>query len=144
GDRTLLLRSLRSVLRPTLAAVLHADRIQRATHDVIAHSRQILDTPAANQHHRVLLQVVADARNIRGDFDAIGEPYASDLAQGRVRLLGRRRVNARADTALLRRTLEGRRALLRTHANSPLLHQLLNRRHPVFAFSSDAQVKPAS
>src|SRR4029079_13486369 len=47
--------------------------------------------------------VVALARNVRRDLHRVGEPHTSDLAQRRVRLLRRRRVDAGADTAPLRR-----------------------------------------
>src|SRR5512135_2458009 len=50
---------LGAVLRARLLAVLHALRIERAAHDVVAHARQVLDAAAADQHHRVLLQVMA-------------------------------------------------------------------------------------
>src|SRR6267142_4453676 len=52
------LRPLGSVLGAALLAVLHALRVQRAAHDVIAHPGQILDAAAADQHHRVLLQIM--------------------------------------------------------------------------------------
>ena len=41
---------------------------QRATHDMVAHTWQVLHTTAADQHDRVLLQVVAFARDIGRDF----------------------------------------------------------------------------
>src|SRR5689334_1964388 len=73
-----LLRALDAVFRPTLHSTLHADRVERAAHDVVAHAREILDAAAANEHQRVLLQVVADAGNVGGHFDAVGEPDARD------------------------------------------------------------------
>src|SRR3546814_2655337 len=41
-----------------LAALGHAGAIEAAAHRVVAHTRQILDAAAADQHHGVLLQVV--------------------------------------------------------------------------------------
>src|SRR5258706_358819 len=84
-----LLRALRAVFRPTLHPPLHADRVERAADDVIAHAREILDAAAANEHQRVLLEVVTDARNVGRHFDAVGEAHARDLAKRRVRLLRR-------------------------------------------------------
>src|SRR3954451_14512122 len=52
-----LLRPLGAVERPALAALRQALGVQHATQDVVAHARQVLHTPAADQHHRVLLQV---------------------------------------------------------------------------------------
>src|SRR6185437_1955203 len=53
-----LARPLGAVFRAALAAVLDALRIVGAADDVIAHARQVLDAAAADQHDRVLLQIV--------------------------------------------------------------------------------------
>src|SRR5262249_10079448 len=52
------------VLRPALVATVDAARVERAAHDVIAHARQILHAAPADEHDRVLLQVVALARDV--------------------------------------------------------------------------------
>ena len=74
----------------------------RAANDVIAHAGQVLDAAAADQHHRVLLQVVPFARNVARHLEAVGQPHPRHLAQCRVRLFRRRRIDARADAPLLR------------------------------------------
>src|ERR1700733_1516377 len=104
----LLLGPLGAVFRPALLAVADAGTIERAAHRVIAPAGQILDAPAADQHHRVLLQVVALAADVARHLVAIGQAHARDLAQRRVRLLRRRGVHARAYAALLRRGAERR------------------------------------
>src|SRR5436190_13515548 len=92
-DMALLLsRPLGAVFRAALAPVLDALGVVRAADDVIAHARQVLDPAAADQHDRMLLQVVALARDVAGDLEAVGQAHARDLAQGRVRLFRRRRV----------------------------------------------------
>src|SRR5215831_7330161 len=98
----LLLRALGAVLGATLLALAHTRTVERAAHGVITHARQVLDTAAADEHHRVLLQVVTLTTDVAGHFVAIGETNAADLAQRRVGLLRRGGVDARADTALLR------------------------------------------
>src|ERR1044071_7027948 len=103
-----LLRALRAVLGARLLAVLHARGVERAADDVVPDAGEILDAAAADQHDRVLLQVVPLARDVRGDLHAVGEPHARDLAERRVRLLGRGGVHASANAALLRALLEGR------------------------------------
>ena len=114
------LRALGAVLGTSLLAVGDADRVERSADHVIANSRQVLDAPAADHHDRVFLEVVADARNVGRDFDPVGQAHARDLAQRRVRLLRRRRVDARADAALLRRALQrGRSRLHRERARGP-------------------------
>src|SRR5262249_46025746 len=82
GRRSLL--ALGPVLRPALVATVDARRVERAAHDVIAHARQILHAAPADEHDRVLLQVVALARDVRRHLDAVGEAHARDLAQRRV------------------------------------------------------------
>src|SRR4051812_49665784 len=88
---------LHAVLRAGLLAVAHAGGVERAAHDLVAHARQVLDAAAADEHDGVLLEVVALARDVGGDLDAARDAHAGDLAQRRVRLLGRRGVDARAD-----------------------------------------------
>src|SRR3954468_15060665 len=91
------LRRLGAVLGATLLAILHALGIERAAHDVVAHPRQVFHPAAADQHHRVLLQVVAFAADVADDLEAVCEAHFRHLAQRRVRLLGRGRVDAGAD-----------------------------------------------
>src|SRR6476646_2745839 len=107
------LRTLRAVLRARLLAVLDAGGVERAAHHVIAHARQVLDAAAADQHDRVLLQVVALAADVADDLEAVGQPYLGDLPQGGIGLLRGGRVDARADAALLRAFLQRRNFALR-------------------------------
>src|SRR5437762_3210805 len=58
-----LLGPLGAVLGTPLAAVGHARGVQRPADDVIAHAGEVLDAAAADQHHRVLLQVVTLPRD---------------------------------------------------------------------------------
>src|SRR5215831_12611197 len=78
---------------------------------------------------RTRLLPIADAGDVRGDLDARRQTDASDLAERGVRLLGRRRVDARADAAALRRTAKSGALRLRPRALAPDLDQLLYRRH---------------
>src|SRR5581483_11021586 len=119
--------ALGSVLGAALFAVGHADRIQSAAHHVVADAGEIFHTAAADEHNRVLLQVVADARNVGSDLDAVGQAHASHLAQGRVRLLRGLRVHAGAHTAPLRRGLQGRRCRLVSGRRTPLADELIKR-----------------
>src|SRR3712207_8750174 len=87
---------LRAVPAASLLAVADTLGVERAADDLVAHAGEVLHAAAAHEHHRVLLQVVADARDVRGHLDATGEADASDLAQRRVQILRRRRVHAGA------------------------------------------------
>src|SRR5689334_10389313 len=71
------------------------------------------------------------ARDVGRDFDPVGETDTGDLAESRVRLLRRRGVDARADAALLRARLEGRRLRLVLDALAALRNKLIDRWHSV-------------
>src|SRR3712207_428351 len=129
---------LHAVLRAGLLAVRDAGGVERPADDLVAHARQVLDAAAAHEHHGVLLQVVALARDVGRDLDAARDPDARDLAQRRVRLLGRGRVDTGADAAPLRggdlllaplARLEARRGELLGLRGAPLADQLRGRRH---------------
>src|SRR3954447_23121750 len=90
------LRLLRAVAAASLLAVLHALGVERTADDLVADTGEVLHATAADEHDRVLLQVVADARDVGGDLDPRGEPDARDLAERGVRLLGSGRVDTRA------------------------------------------------
>ena len=73
-------------------------------------------------------QVVALAGNVRADLHAV-QPYARDLAQRGVRLLGCRRVDARADAPLLRRAPWRAGVFIRAGALPALAHELVDCGH---------------
>jgi len=124
-----LLWPLRSVLRASLHAVGNTHGVQRSTDHVIAHAWQIFHAASADQHNRVLLQVVADSGDIRGDFNAVREPHTRHFTESRIRLLRGLRVHARANAALLRASLQCRACRLVTRPLPALSHQLIERRH---------------
>src|SRR5262245_46486310 len=124
-----LLGSLGSVLRAALATVLDADRVERPADDVVADARKVLHAATPDEHHRVLLEVVADAGNVGRDLDAVRQPDAGDLAERRVRLLRGGRVDARADTALLGRSLQRRGLALGALPVTALLDELVDGGH---------------
>src|SRR5438105_4550772 len=93
--------TLGAVLGTALLATLHSHGVQGAANDVIAHAREVLHAAAADHHHRVLLEVVTYARDVRRDFDAVGQPDTRHLPQRRVRLLRSGGVNACTDSPFL-------------------------------------------
>src|SRR5207244_8826615 len=119
-----LLRSLGPVLRAALHPSLNTDRIERASDDVIADARKILDAAAADEHERVLLQVVADARNVSRDLDPVGQPHARHFPQRGIGLLRRLREHAHADAAFLRAVLQRGTLRLADDLLAPRAHQL--------------------
>src|SRR5207248_8541850 len=63
------LRPFCSVFRPALLPILDPLRVEHAAQDVIAHTRKILDAAAADHDHRMLLQVMALARDVADDLE---------------------------------------------------------------------------
>src|SRR3954454_10351533 len=118
---------LRAVTAAGLLAVADTLGVERTADDLVADAGQVLHTTAAHEHDRVLLQVVADARDVGGDLDPAGEPDAGNLAERRVGLLGRGRVDARADTTALRAALQCRGLRLADLVLPALADQLLDR-----------------
>lgn len=123
------LPSFRSVFGARPLSILHTDRIQRASHDVITNARQILHSAASNQNHRVFLEIVSLSRNVRRDFKAVGQSNPSDFPQRRVRLFGCHRVNTGAHSPPLRRSHKRRRGRFASLLGSSSPNQLTNRRH---------------
>src|ERR1700722_351617 len=116
--------ALGAVLGTALLTIGHTHGIEGAANHVVADTRQILYTAAADKHDRVLLQVVANSGNVGSDFHAVGEADARDLAQRGVRLLGRLRIDAGADAAPLRRSLQCRRRRLVPGRGPAFSHEL--------------------
>src|SRR5476651_834803 len=126
-----LLRTLRAVLRTALSAVLDTLRIEGAANDVVANAGKILHAATADRHNRMLLQVMAFARDVAHDFVAVGEAHLGDLAKRRVRLLRGRGVDAGANAALLRTGLERRHLVVGPERVALLADQLVDSRHRV-------------
>src|SRR6202020_2664212 len=76
----LFLGTFGAVLGAPLTTIADAGAIERTADRVITHAGEILDAAAADQHHRVLLQIVPFAADVAGDFIAIGEAHAANLA----------------------------------------------------------------
>src|SRR5215468_7678965 len=125
---------LRSVAAARLLAAAHPLGVEGTADDLVADAGEVTHPAAPHQHDRVLLQVVADARDIGGDLDVAGQPNPGDLAKRRVWLLGRVRVDARADTATLRAPLERRGLGLSYLVLPALADQLLDGGHRVSVF----------
>ena len=94
----------------------HALGIERTADDVVTHAGQVLDTAAADQNDGVLLQVVADAGDISGNFISVGEAHTGDLSQRGVRLLRGRGSDGGANASLLRGGQVGGLVLQRVEA----------------------------
>src|SRR5262249_47951308 len=127
---------LRAVAAASLLAVLHALGVERAADDLVADAGEVLHPAAADEHDRVLLEVVTHARDVRRHLDAARQAHAGDLAEGGVRLLRGGRVDAGADAAALRGALQGGRLGLRRLVAPAVADQLLDGGHSVVPFLS--------
>jgi hypothetical protein len=83
----------------------------------------------------VLLQVMADAWDIGRHFNLVRQTNASHLTQRRVRLLGRCRIDTRADSPPLRAGLQRRTRGLVSGRPAPLADKLIKRRHELTSVS---------
>src|SRR6266581_81274 len=120
---------LGAVVGPRLLAVPDPGGVERAADDLVADAGEVLHPAAPHEHDGVLLEVVADARDVGGDLDARGQSDPGDLSEGRVRLLRGGRVHTRADAAPLRRSAKSGALRLAPRALSPVPDQLLNGGH---------------
>src|SRR5437868_1811584 len=127
--------ALGAVLRARLPAVLDPLRIEHPAEHVVADAGQIAHTSAADQHDAVLLEVVTLAGDVADHFALVGQADLGHLAQRRVRLLRGRRIDAGADSALLRVLLHRRDLRLGLLRFATLADQLVNRRHEALHLS---------
>src|ERR1041384_3480273 len=74
---------LRAVAAARLLTVPDALRVEIPTDDLVTDTGQVLHPAAAHQHDRVLLEVVAYARDVGGHLDLAGEPDPRHLAESR-------------------------------------------------------------
>src|SRR5208337_3102566 len=115
-----------------LLTLCYALCVKYAANDVITDARKVLNAAAANEHDRVLLQIVSFARNVARDLKAIRQTNTRNFPQSRVRRLWGCRVDARAHTALLRAFLHRRHFVSLYRRNARLSAQLLYRCHQRF------------
>src|SRR6202012_843500 len=97
---------LRAVTTASLLAVADTLGVERTADDLVPDTGQVADTTTADEHDRVLLQVVPNAADVGGDRHRDGQPDTRHLAQSRVWLLRRARVDTRANATALRAPLE--------------------------------------
>ena len=83
----------------------------------------------------MLLQVVALARNVGGDFDARGQAHTGDLAQSRVRLPRGGGVDTGAHAATQRAALQGQSLGLLRLCLTSLTDELFDSRQLEFSDS---------
>src|SRR5512141_1518126 len=106
-----------------------AGRVEGTADHVVAHAREVLDAAPADEDHGVLLEVVPLAGDVARHLHAVGEPHAAHLAERRVGLLRRGRVDTNADAAPLRARLEGGGRRLVTGGLAALTDELADGRH---------------
>jgi hypothetical protein len=55
-----------------LTTIADAAAVESAAHDVITHTRKIFDAATADEHHRVLLEIMALATDVARDLETVG------------------------------------------------------------------------
>src|SRR5258706_899827 len=125
----LLFPALGAVATAGLVAAVDTERIESSADDVVADAGKILDAAAADQHHRVFLQVVSLARDVRPDLAPVRQAHAGDFAQRRIRLLRRVSRDADAHTTALRTLHQVPRLDLLLLDRPPKADELLDGRH---------------
>ena len=73
------LRTLGAVLRAALLAILYALGIKTTAHDVIADAWKVLDSPASDQHNRVLLEIVPFTADVADDLEPVREAHLGNF-----------------------------------------------------------------
>lgn len=90
------------VLAAATPAVRHALTVECAADYVVSDTRQVFDATTSDQHHRVLLEIMALTADVSGDFYSVGQTDSRDLPKSRVGLLRRHGTHLDADTPPLR------------------------------------------
>mgnify|MGYP001770812832 CR=1 FL=1 len=76
-----------AVFRTPLFPICDARGIERTADNMVSDTGQILNATSADEHDRVLLQIMSDTRNVSCDLDLVSQANARDLTQSRIRLL---------------------------------------------------------
>lgn len=64
-----------------MLAILDRSTVKSTSDHLIANTRQVLDTAAADENHGVLLEVVPDPWDISCNFDVVYKTDTADLAK---------------------------------------------------------------
>ena len=86
------LRTFRSILRAALPPVSHSRSIQNSSDGVITNTWQVFYTSPANQNDRMLLEIMAFATDVTGNFKAVRQSYSGNLPECGIRLLWSSRI----------------------------------------------------
>src|SRR6266576_5856094 len=118
-----------AVLGTALLAVADPGGVERRADDLVPDARQVLDAAASHEDDRVLLEIVAFARDVGRDLHLVRQADARNLPESRIRLLRGMREHARADAALLRRSAESRGLRLPFLEGATLADELVDGGH---------------
>ena len=121
-----LLGSFNAVARAGVLALVHSGGVELAAHDRVLHA-DILHAATAKQDDRVLLEIVADARDVRRYLHPVGESYTGDFTNSGVRLPRRFRRHLHAHATLKGRRVIRRAVLKRIEATCKRRHRRFKR-----------------
>jgi len=106
--KPLFLRLFRAVFASLLFPVFHANRVQNSSDYMVSDSGQVLHPASSYDNNGVFLQIVAFARDISGNFHAVGQSDPGDFSQGRVWFFGSSGGNFHANSSFERRGIRHR------------------------------------
>ena len=75
------LRTLGAILGAALAALVDTEAVKSAADDMVANTRQVLHTTAANKHDGVFLKVMTNARNVCRYFNTVSKTNSGNLTK---------------------------------------------------------------
>ena len=122
----------RSIFRTTLLPVRNPCSIKGPANNMISDTGKIFNTPSPNQHNRMLLEIMANSRNISRYLEPVRHPDTSDLSQGRVRFFRGSRIHPDTHTPPLRAASQCGAFAFFLQLFSTTPNKLINRRHELF------------
>ena len=75
------LGSLRTVLGTSLHTTVDALSVEGTADDVVTDTRKVLNTAATDHNNAMLLKIVAFARDVGRNFNAVGKTNSGDLTK---------------------------------------------------------------
>jgi hypothetical protein len=126
---TFLLWLFGPVFGSSLFSILDTECIQGTSDNMIPYTREILNASTTDKNNRMLLKIMSYPRDISSNLYAGRQPNSGNLPQGRIGLLGCRRIYAGTNASFLGTPFKCRGIGFLLNSLSSFSYQLINRRH---------------
>jgi hypothetical protein len=130
--RFLVSTAFTTVLGTGLLAAIDTKGIEGPANNVVSDTRKVPNPPATDEDYIVLLQVMADTRNVGRDLLTIGETNSRNLAKGGVRLLRSHGFDLQTNSPLLRTVAQHSRLTFTLGLLAAFANKLVNSWHSEF------------